>query len=134
METKLELITKGLKDLGLKVNESKTEICLLYRKDHPAISLNLNGNVLLSKESMNVLGVAFDCKLNWQIQVQKTITKLKSSLHAIQLISKHFTKKEILQLITSNYFSVLYYNSEIWHLPSLTNITKKFCYQRQQRH
>ena len=93
MQTKLELITKWLRDSGLKVNDSKTEICLFHRKDHPPISLNLNGNNLKSKDSMNVLGVAFNCKLNWQIQVQKTITKAESSLHAIQLISKHFTKK-----------------------------------------
>ena len=56
---------------------------------------------------------------------KKKKKKKKSTLHVIQLISKHFTKKEILQIITSNYYSILYYNSEIWHLPSLTNITKK---------
>ena len=125
MQTKLELITSWLRDSGLKVNENKTEVCLFHRKDQPLITLTLNGNILKSKDNMNVLGVAFDCKLNWQIQVQKVITKAKSNLHAIQLIRNHFTKKETLQLITSNYYSVLYYNSEIWHLPSLSNITKK---------
>ena len=73
---------------------------------------------------MNVLGMAFDSKLNWQIQVQNTITKSRSSLHAIHLISKHFKKQEIIQLITSNYFSVMYRNSEIWHLHSLAHNTK----------
>ena len=107
------------------MNENKTEVCLFHRKDQPLITITLNGNILKSKDNMNVLGVAFDCKLNWQIQVQKVITKAKSNLHAIQLIRNHFTKKETLQLITSNYYSVLYYNSEIWHLPSLSNITKK---------
>ena len=67
MKTKLELITKWLKDSGLKVNKGKTEMCLFYKKDLPPVILNLNGNNLLSKDSMNVLGVAFDCKLNWQI-------------------------------------------------------------------
>ena len=32
---------------------------------------------------------------------------------------------ELLQLITANVFSVLYYNSEIWHIPSLKNDLKK---------
>ena len=31
---------------------------------------------------------------------------------------------ELLQLITANVFSVLYYNSEIWHIPSLKNDLK----------
>ena len=75
---------------------------------------------------MNVLGVAFDSKINWQIHIQKAITKSKKNLHAIKLIRKHFNKKEILQLITSNYYSVLYYNSEIWHIPSLSYQSKKY--------
>ena len=32
---------------------------------------------------------------------------------------KYFNTTELLQLITSNFYSILYYNSEIWHLPSL---------------
>ena len=35
MERKIELITKWLRQSGLKVNDSKTEACLFYRKDHP---------------------------------------------------------------------------------------------------
>jgi hypothetical protein len=30
----------------------------------------------------------------------------------------------MLQLVTSNYFSVLYYNSEVWHLHSLKQFDK----------
>ena len=35
MKTTLEIIIKWLKQSGLKVNDSKTEICLFYRKDTP---------------------------------------------------------------------------------------------------
>ena len=42
------------------------------------------------------------------------------------MISKFFNITELLQLTTSNYFSVLYYDSEIWHLPSLhVNLKQK---------
>ena len=37
MQKSLEMITKWLKNSGLKVNESKTEICLFHRMDHPHI-------------------------------------------------------------------------------------------------
>ena len=77
---------------------------------------------------MNVLGVAFDSKLNWQIQTQSAITKAKTSLNAIKLISKHFKKHEIRQILTSIYYSVLYYNSEIWHLPTLSHISKQMLF------
>ena len=74
---------------------------------------------LTSKPSMNVLGVQFDSKLSWSEQVNKTINKAKKTYHAINLIKKYFNQDELKGLLTSNYFSVLYYNSEIWHLPTL---------------
>ena len=125
MREKLERITKWLTDSGLKVNESKTELCLFHRKDQPAVTLILNNQALKSKPQMNVLGVTFDSKLNWQSHITKAITKSKKSLNTIYLIRKHFNTKELLQIVTSNYFSILYYNSEIWHLPTLTRTTKQ---------
>ena len=58
---------------------------------------------------------------------QHTVFKsLYKALTAIRLIKRFFTTKELLQLITSNFYSVLYYNSEIWHLQSLkVNLKQK---------
>ena len=41
------------------------------------------------------------------------------------MIKKYFTTKELLQLVTSNVFSTLYYNSENWHLHSLKGTLKQ---------
>ena len=125
MKQKLERITKWLTDSGLKVNESKTEICLFHPKDQHPIQLILNGQILNSKPFMNVLGVSFDSKLNWQTQIQQTISKSKKAIQALWLIRKYFNKQEMLQLITSSFYSILYYNSEIWHLPSNCHNSKK---------
>ena len=114
MERKLEMITKWLKDSGLKVNETKTEICLFHRNDTQTITLTLQDAVIKSKKSMNVLGVTFDSKLNWSIQTANAINKANKSLFAIKAISKFFKKEEIKTLLTSNFYSTLYYNSEIW--------------------
>ena len=51
--------------------------------------------------------------------------KATKAINAVRLIKKFFTKLELLQLVTANVFSVLYYNSEIWHIPSLKNELKK---------
>ena len=119
MEAKLAKIIDWLKDSGLKVNESKTEICLFYRKDTPPVEIIVNNSVIKTSNEMNVLGVTFDQKLTWSPHISKQINKANKALHAIRLIKKYFTQKEILSLITANYFSVLYYNSEVWHLPTL---------------
>ena len=119
MEKSLEAITKWLKKSGLKVNESKTEICLFHRNDSTPIQININNTIINSKPHINVLGVTFDSKLQWHEQVASTISKSNKALYCIKLIKKYFTANELCQLITSNFYSVLYYNSEIWNIPSL---------------
>lgn len=124
MEKDLESMTKWLKDSGLKVNENKTEVCVFHRMDCRPITLTINQISITSLTTMNVLGVQFDTKMNWSNHVSKCIKKAKVALHAIRLIKGYFTTKELQQLITSNFYSILYYNSEIWHLPKLNPILK----------
>ena len=68
---------------------------------------------------MNALGVVFDSKLNWAKHIANQINKANRALHAIKLIRRYFSKNEILQLLTSNFYSILFYNSEVWHIPHL---------------
>ena len=122
---KLEAITKWLRGSGLKVNENKTELCLFYRIDTQPVVLTLNNTPILSKTTINVLGVIFDSKLQWAEHIAQAIKKANSSLHAIRMIKGFFSKKELLELITANYYSILYYNSDIWHIPSLKPALKQ---------
>ena len=124
-KVKIELIANWLKNSGLKVNESKTELCLFSRTTMPNITISINGVNVQSKQSMNVLGVQFDAQLNWSDQVSRVTTKAKQSLHAIRIIKKYFSNSEIRNLITSNFYSILFYNSEIWHIPTLSQRNKQ---------
>ena len=119
MEEELMNLTKWLKDSGLKVNEQKTEMVLFYKKDCLPITITLNQIIIRSIDCMNVLGVKFDSKLQWSRHVSHTITRANGALNAIRLIRRYFTSKELLTLVTANYYSILYYNSEIWHIPNL---------------
>ena len=125
MQKKLENIITWLTKSGMVVNEAKTELCLFCRYDTPPIVININGKYVISKKVINVLGVSFDSKLQWGGQVASVCNKATKAINAIRLIKRFFTKVELLQLITANVFSVLYYNSEIWHIPSLKNELKK---------
>ena len=125
MEKILESITKWLRGSGLIVNESKTEICLFHRNDVPSIIVTVNGVPIRSKKSMNVLGVIFDSKLNWSVQVANSISKAKKSLFAIKLLKKYFTTNELRTILDSYFYSVLYYNANIWLTPNLTSALKQ---------
>ena len=119
MERSIEMITKWLRQSGLKVNDMKTEICLFHRNDPRPIELNINHNLLKSKDQINVLGIIFDSKLQWHLQINNAISKSRKALHAISLIKKYFSQNELLAMITSNYLSILYYNADVWLLPTL---------------
>ena len=125
LELSLEAITKWLRGSGLSVNESKTELCLFHRLDQPRIKVKLFDTVIKSQNSMNVLGVIFDSKLQWSAQVSNAILKANRALYAIKLIKNFFTQDELRTLLTANFYSLLYYNSEIWHIPNLNPNSKQ---------
>ena len=124
LEMRLEMITKWLKDSGLTVNEGKTEICLFHRNDKPTILVNVCGTLVRSKKQMNVLGVIFDNKLNWNAHISHIIKKAKKSLYALKLLKRHFNHDEMRMLLDSYFYSVLYYNSVIWLTPEISSKMK----------
>ena len=119
MKQTLEMIIKWLKDSGLKINELKTDLCLFHRADNQRIEININGSLITSNLTINVLGVIFDSKLQWGPQIENVIKKANKAKHAIQLIRKFFNKAELSTLLTSNFYSILYYNCDVWLIPSL---------------
>ena len=108
LEKRLEMITKWLKGSGLVVNEFKTEICLFHYNDQPLISIMLEGARIMSKKSMNVLGVVFDSKLNCSTHVAQTIVKANKALIALRLIKRFFSISEMRTLFDANIYSILW--------------------------
>ena len=72
----LEMIIKWLKDSGLKVNDSKTVMCLFHCTDTHPIEIEINECTIKSKPTINVLGVIFDSKLQWGPQIENVIKSL----------------------------------------------------------
>ena len=93
MSDKLQLVINWLTDSGLKVYESKTELCLFYRKDTPPIEITINNVTVKSSKTINVLGVMFDHKLTWSNHISNQINKANRALHAIRIKKKVFQSK-----------------------------------------
>ena len=79
----------------------------------------INNFEIKSKLQINVLGVFFDSKLQWQPQVENIIKKLNMARYAISLIRKYFDRNELNKLLMANFYSILYYNCDIWLIPTL---------------
>ena len=69
MQKSLEAITKWVGDSGLKVNDTKTELCLFHRSNLKIIDITINGLPIKSTPQIKVLGIIFDSKLTWTEQV-----------------------------------------------------------------
>ena len=123
--TKNERIMKWMACSGLKVNDSKTEICIFHRTQSRSAVITINNTTLTSSTTINILGITFDCNLKWNQQYTKTIKEANANLYAIKRIAKFFTKEERTNLVTSLFFSKLYYGSEVWHLPDRTTAQNK---------
>ena len=67
----------------------------------------------------------FDSNLSWEQQYVHAIKEANHNLYAIKIISKYFSNEEKKTLLTSLFFSKLYYGSEVWHLPERTNAQNK---------
>ena len=100
-------------------------MCLFHTNDQPLIEITLLGVKINSLKSINVLGVVFDCKLNWQIHVAKAISNAKKALYALRLLKKYFTNFEMRILLDAHFYSILYYNASIWLTPSLSSDLKQ---------
>jgi hypothetical protein len=96
MEKSLDSITKWLIHSGMIINNNKTEICLFY------------------KMMLHLLEALFDCKLQWMHHVNQVMHKANKAINAIQ-----FFTSELGSIVTSNFYYMLFYNSETWHLPNL---------------
>ena len=119
------MITKWLKDSGLVVNESKTEICMFHKHDQQKIKINVCGTEIMSKHFINVLGVTFDSKLNWSMHVTNVISKAKKSLYALRQLKQYFSTSQMRTLLDTYFYSVLYYNSTVWLSPDLNSSCKQ---------
>ena len=125
VKMKAEILMTWLKDSGMQVNSKKTEFCIFHRSDIQTKRIALFDEIIESKKEIIILGVIFDSKLSWHGHISNTILKCKKTLQAVKLISKNFTIDEKINLITSLFYSRLYYGAEVWLIPSLKSNLKK---------
>ena len=74
------------------------------------------------------MGLIFDSNLTWDLQYNKAVKEANQNLYAIKIISKYFTKEENMTLLTSLFYSKLFYGSEIWHLPGSRDSGNNFSF------
>jgi hypothetical protein len=101
LQFQIQNVEKWLTSSGLKVNVEKTEIVIFHKMDTSTSSIKINEVKIPTKKQITVLGVIFDSKLEWSLQVENSVRKARSALQGLRVINKYFTFTERLTLITS---------------------------------
>ncbi len=98
----------------MKVNTAKTEIVIFNKKEEILHQIPFADAVVKSQLHMKVSGVVCDHKLTWEKHVRQTVAKSSAKLSVLQKLRKFYTQKQFIQILTSQFFSNLYYCSQAW--------------------
>ena len=82
-------------------------------------------NELLSWCGLNNELSIVDAKLTWSNHVAQTISKAKRKLYGLRLLKRYFNQTEMRNLLDSYFYSVLYYNANVWLTANLKSNLKQ---------
>ncbi len=132
-DNKEELITKTktvmkkhlewLRSNGMVCNVSKTELMMM--NEESTVTIDIEDMQINSLPEMKVLGILFDKNLNWSSQVSKAIKRTNRMLFGLKKIRRFLDVPQCKQVVTSFYYSVLYYGFEVWHHRHLASHLKR---------
>jgi len=114
----LSVHVKSLEEIGMKVNEGKTEI-LLFGKNSPNIIINVRGTAVESKDSIKALGLQLDKGLTWKPHVTSLKNKVMKIVGGVRMVRNKLSQQEATSVVTAQLFSVLYYACCVWLTPSM---------------
>ena len=102
-----------LKTIGMVCNLGKSE-AMSFNTTSELVCIGPPSNTIMISSSMNILGITFDNKLNWGPQATRAIAKSKRILFGLKSIRSYLTDTEFKRVLTSHFFPILMYGSEIW--------------------
>jgi len=107
-----------LRNIGVCTNTAKTE-SILFGKTFEDGNLVVGGQIIPIAKTIKVLGLNFSYNLSWTQHIEKAVKKSASICNRIKFISQSLSKEQTLKVMTSYYYSSVYYGSAVW-LGSMT--------------
>ncbi len=71
---------------GLKVNIEKTELTIFHRFNTSTEQIRVKNITVKSSPVLKVLGMLFDNRMQWDIQIKKSINETRRSLQGLKII------------------------------------------------
>jgi len=102
-----------LKEMGMAVNPSKTEV-IVFNKIPIRAPFSIDGTMVESGVTMKALGITWQHDLKWTTHLEQISRRLSPKLSMLKKIRKNLDLQQFLKIATSQLFSVLYYASQLW--------------------
>jgi len=103
-----------LKEMGMVVNESKTESMWIGPSEPSKDSIRVNGTVCKFSNNIKALGIYLDKDLSWDKQAEFVINKGKSLLSHFKFLRKYFNEQQYLKIVSGNYYGAVFYACTVW--------------------
>jgi len=107
INTKIEQMSFWCKNNHLQLNCSKTQIMTIKKSNN--ISLHP-----LHSTHIKILGVIFNEKLKWSMQIHEIVKKASQRLYILYNLKRHLSKKELLIIYKAIIQSILSYAGELY--------------------
>jgi len=119
LKERVEMLSKKhvkfLKNMGMVVNTSKTEVIIFKKKGHRSIeNFKVGGTEVKAIVTMKVLGLNFQTDIKWNTQVSTILSKIRPKLSILRKISRNLDIQDYHKVATVQLCSILYYGSPVW--------------------
>jgi hypothetical protein len=114
----LNKVNNWFESNGLTLHPEKTKVMVIGTREE--INVNLNGirikqcGSAYEEKSINVLGIEWDCNLNWDEHIKKVIKKIGTGIYLMSRFRRLLTNKTRKLLYNSLIRSHIIYGLEIW--------------------
>jgi len=123
-ETCISTHIASLEEIGMKVNEAKTEI-IIFGKNMPSSNVSVKGVNVATKECIKALGVQIDKDLSWKTHIATLKKRVISVIGGMRMVRNKLTQTQATNVVTAQVFSILYYACAVWLTPSLSSDLKR---------
>ena len=117
LETETSVVLNWFRINEMKSNDDKCHFIVANRED---VSLNLENDIINSSNSVKLLGVIIDKKLNFNEHVSKLCKKGNQKLHALARVSKYLSKDKLRIIMKTFIESQFNYCPLVWMFHSRT--------------
>lgn len=90
------------------------EVIHISRASTRRMEIRVEGDTIVTQETMKVLGVLMDDKMTWSRHIASNINKLNRFTGSLRFIRGRLSEEQFLQVLTSQYYGTCYYGAPAW--------------------